>query len=257
MTDAASPAAGEPSAGQNPQAYWSLSLYPSAGEGGGCFVPALRSNSVGVRGAAADPARARAEAGRRARTQLRRYCAANGLNKLGTLTYAPPFCRDPYELREHVGGFFRALRAELGGGPLPYVWVPETHKDGERFHVHFAVGQYVRQSLIRSVWGRGHVFIKLIGDLPVGSGVREEARKAAGYLSKYVSKSLGETTRPSGLHRYEVAQGFRPQVVKITGRSSDDVVAQAVERMHGHPRLSWSSAEKEGWLGPPAIWVAW
>ena len=51
--------------------------------------------------------------------------------------------------------------------------------------MHFAVGRYVKQRLIAEVWGRGIAHIKLIGDLPIGSGALEEARVAAGYLAKY------------------------------------------------------------------------
>ena len=69
-------------------ALWALSLCSAAREGGGGFIPSRRRvASRGVRGQAADPERARVEAGRRARRQLRCYCAANRLNKLGTLTY--------------------------------------------------------------------------------------------------------------------------------------------------------------------------
>ena len=43
---------------------------------------------------------------------------------------------------------------------------------------------------------RGRVHIKLIGDLPVGSGALEEARMAARYLAKYVSKNVGDERVP-------------------------------------------------------------
>ena len=85
--------------------------------------------------------------------------------------------------------------------------------------MHFAVGRYVRQRLIRDVWARGIVHIKLIGDLPVGSGALEEARIAASYLAKYVSKNIASDERVSALHRYEVAQGFQPEQVRLAGRS--------------------------------------
>ena len=68
------------------------------------------------------------------------------------------------------------------------MWVPELHADGERFHVHFAVGQYIPRGLIERAWGHGFVHIKLLGDLPVGSGALDEARLAARYLSKYVGR---------------------------------------------------------------------
>ena len=44
---------------------------------------------------------------------------------------------------------------ELGGKPLPYLWVPEWHPGGHGLHVHFAVGRYVKHGLIRDVWGAG------------------------------------------------------------------------------------------------------
>jgi hypothetical protein len=150
---------------------WTFSLYPQAGEGGGCFVPCIPPEP---RGGPPDPERSLEEAGRRARSKLRRYCAANRLNRFGTLTYASS-CRDPWQLRADVGEFFRGLRRELGGKAIPYAWTSEWHPGGHGLHVHFTVGRYVRQRLIRDVWGRGIVHIKLIGDLPVGSGALEEA----------------------------------------------------------------------------------
>jgi len=241
---------------------WSFSLYPAAAEGGGCFVGSHQpERSTGTRGAAADPERAAAEAARRARATVRRYCAANGLNRLGTLTYGPPRCTDPAALRAHVAGFFRDLRDALGGDPLPYVWVPELHKDGVHFHVHFAVGRFVPAGLIRRTWGRGYVSIKLLGDLGVGAGALEEARRAAGYLSKYVAKSFDDdgdgVLRPKGLHRFDVGQGFTPRTMVIRGATRAEVIEHASGAMGGPPDRFWSSSEVEDWQGPPAVWVQW
>lgn len=211
-----------------------------------------------ARGSASNPERAAAEAGRRARGRLRRYCAANRLNRLGTLTYAGPGCHEPEQIREHLGEFFRVVRDRLGGTSLPYVWVPEWHKSGHGLHAHFAVGQYVPQKLIREVWGRGHVHIKLLGDLPVGSGTISEARAAAGYLSKYVAKTFSEpTARVLGLHRYDVAQGFQPEIHHLWGRSAGDVIAQGSAVLEGAPSFEWSSASAADWQGPPAVWAQW
>jgi hypothetical protein len=236
------------------QAYWTFNLYPEAGEGGGCFVPVLRRVPVG--GGVRDVERSQQEAARRARSRLRRYCAANRLNRFATLTYAGAGCFDPQQLRVDVGEFFRGLRRELGGKPLPYAWASEWHPGGHGLHVHFAVGRYVGQRLIRDVWGRGITHIKLIGDLPVGSGALEEARRAAGYLAKYVSKNIADERIPR-LHRYEVAQGFQPVKVPLSGESEPAVIAQASERMGGVPVRVWRSAEQEGWRGAPAYWCAW
>ena len=228
------------------RAGWRLTLCPDAGEAGGCFVPRRRPAARGA-GGVPNPERSRHEAARRARAQLRRYCAANGLNRLGTLTYAPPFCTDAGQVRQDVGIFFRALRDQLGGAPFPYAWVPEFHADGSRYHVHFAVGRYVRQRLIQSTWGHGYVHIKLLSDLPVGSGRLQESRAAAGYLSKYVSKAFADAAIP-GRHRYDVAQGFQPQRVQIWGRSADEVVGIASQSFGGlEPIRYWRSDDQDGW----------
>ena len=231
---------------------WQLSLYPQAAEAGGCLVT-MRSGESAGRGA--DPERAAAEAIRRARAKIRRYGVANRLNRLASLTYAGEGCFDPVQLRQDVGAFFKALRPALGGQALPYVWVPEWHPGGHGLHVHFIVGRYVRQSLIREAWGHGIVHIKLIGDLPVGSGTLAEARKAAGYLCKYIGKGLDDERLRAGLHRYEVAQGFQPERIHIYGSTDDDAIARASEYMARAPETIWRSSSVEGWRGPPACWV--
>jgi hypothetical protein len=220
-----------------------------------------RTVPVRVPGAvAADPDRARVEAARRARTKVRRYCAANRLNRLGTLTYASNGCHDPRQVRADVAVFFKALRSGLGGRPLAYVWVPEWHASGHGLHVHFGVGRFVKRSLIEAAWGRGFVHIKALTDLPVGSTSLTEARRAAVYLSKYVAKTFdpgaGEHLR--GLHRYEVGQGYQPPCTRVEGPSADAALARAVQVMGGRtPHLSWSSDQVEDWQGPPALWFQW
>ena len=208
---------------------------------------------------AADPVRARAEAGRHARSRLRRYCVANGLNRLGTLTYKHG-CHDVRQVRADVGVFFRALRSGLNGRPLPYAWVPEWHKS-HGLHLHFALGRYVRRGLIESAWHEvpdaDWVNIKLLGDLSVGSGRVGEARKAAGYLGKYVAKDFDVDNPVPGLHLYDLAQGFQPQVQRISGRSADAVVDAACRVMGSEPSWCWSSREVEDWKGAPAISVRW
>jgi len=233
--------------------YWSLTLYPQAGEAGGCF---RRRGRASEGGGEPDVERAQEEAARRARTKVRRYCAANRLNRFATLTYAGAGCFDHRELRGDVAVFFRDLRAELGGKPLPYLWVPEWHPGGHGLHVHFAVGRFVKRSLIERVWDRGRTHIKLIGDLPVGSGALEEARLAARYLAKYVAKNVADD-RVARLHRYEVAQGFRPEAIYLTGDSEAEVLGQACEIMGGQPSRSWNSSQVEGWKAPPSYWHAW
>jgi hypothetical protein len=232
-------------------------VYPQAREAGGTFVRASPAPRAYVPpGQARDPDRAKVEAGRRARRNVRRYCAAHRLNRLGTLTYAGDGCFDDAVAKADVGAFFRELRGELGGKPFPYLWVPEWHKN-HGLHLHFAVGKYIRQRLLARTWGHGIVHIKLIGDVPVGAGSLGEARKAAGYLSKYVAKAFDDDRRISGRHRYEVAQGFQPEKVTLWARTADAALAQASEMFGGHPIYRWSSSEVEDWAGAPAVSAQW
>ena len=233
---------------------WALSLYLEAGEGGGCLTGPRVTDWSGSR---PDPARSAAEGGRRARAKVRRYCAANKLNRLGTLTYAGEGCHDARELRSHVGAFFRGLREGIGEGAIPYVWVPQLHPGGHGWHVHFGVGRYVPRKLIEQAWGHGFVHIKVLGDLPVGSGVRAEARLTARYLAGYAGRELEDARRPAGLHRYEVAQGFQPDRIEVYGNSAEDTIERASRYMGAAPERVWLSADAEGWRGPPACWAQW
>jgi hypothetical protein len=240
--------------GERSEACWRFVLYPEASEGGGSFRSTARETSGGE-SPAADADRSAADAARRALGKVRRYCADNRLNRLGTLTYGPPFCTDPRQLRRDVAAFVRRLRSEAGG-VFPYLWVPELHADHERYHVHFAVGRYLPYMAIRRAWGHGFVDIRMLNDLPVGSGTLGEARKAAGYLSKYIGKDLGRIDG-SGLHRYEVAQGFQPRAIPIVGITTDEVLAWAETFMGGPADRVWRSRDEDAWAGPPAVWASW
>jgi hypothetical protein len=205
-----------------------LSLYPEAGDGGGCLSVARRPLPSGGR---PNAERAAEEAARRARAKIRRYAAANRLNRLGTLTYRGEGCHDPLLLREHLAGFFRELRGELASGRLPYLWVPQWHPGGHGLHAHFAVGRFVPRRLIERAWGQGFVHIKLLDGLPVGSGSLAEARLAARYLARYVGRDLEEARRLAGLHRYEVAQLFGRHSFPRSALEGNDVSQPPRERI--------------------------
>ena len=234
---------------------WALSLYPDAGEGGGCLsVPRRQVLPTGL---PPNVARAAEEAGRRARRSIRQYAAANRLNRLGTLTYRDEGCHDPLQLRADLAGFFRELRAGLGAGRFPYVWVPQWHPGGHGLHAHFAVGRFVPRTLIERSCGHGFVHIKLLDGLPVGTGALGEARLAARYLARYVGREVEDERRLTGLHRYEVAQGFQPAKVECYGVSAEDVIGRASGYMGSLPERVWISSSREGWRGPPACWAQW
>jgi hypothetical protein len=230
---------------------WVFRLCPEAGEGGGSFRSAVASRSPGP---FIEPAAdSQADAVRRARGKVRRYCAANQLNRLGTLTYAGAGNRDPVQLRDDIGRFFRRLRSD--GQAFPYLWVPEWHPGGHGLHVHFAVGRFIPVGAIKRSWGHGFVHITLLGDLPVGSGTLGEARLAARYLAKYLGKDVGATA--AGLHRYEVAEGFQPQTRTISTDSAGEALGWASVAMAGPPNHVWWWTDEPEWAGPPAVWASW
>ena len=233
---------------------WSFSLYPKAGEGGGCL--SVRRPFVVGSDRPPNVARAREEATRRARRNIRLYGVANRLNRLATLTYRGQGCHDPLRLRADLAGFFRALREGLEG-KFAYVWVPQWHPGGHGLHGHFAVGRFVPRGLIEQCWGHGFVHIKLLDGLPVGSGELGEARLAARYLAGYASRDLDDERQPPGLHRYEVAQGFQPEKILVYGVSAEDVIERASGLMGARPGQVWFSWTVEGWHGPPACWAQW
>jgi len=239
-------------------AYWSLTLYPTAGEAGGSVQYSGRRLRRPGEPSEFEPDREHSanEAVRRARGKMRRYGTANGLNRLGTLTYRGEGCHDPVEFRRDIGVFFRDLREGLGGERFPYMWVPEWHPGGHGLHAHFVVGRFVRRSLIEQAWGRGFVHIKLLTDLPVGSGRFEESRRAARYVAKYVGKEL-DAERLAGLHRYDVGRGFAPQQVRLEELRWEWALERASEVMGGSPGYVWHSDSEEDWAGPPAVWASW
>jgi hypothetical protein len=234
---------------------WRFGLCEAAGEGGGSFHHVAQPKGRTPGGDPGDQERVGSEAGRRARSKIRRYCAANRLNRLVTLTYRGEGCHDRLGFRSDIGAFFRKLKRELGE-PFPYVWVPEWHPGGHGLHAHAAVGQYVRRGLIDECWAKGFIHIKLLGDLPVGSGGLEESRVAARYLAKYAGKEFDEAKGP-GLHRYDVARGYSPGVRMILGETVEEVIDEASGVMGYRPQIEWRSNPQEGWLGPPAVWASW
>jgi hypothetical protein len=237
------------------RAEWVLTLYPTAGEAAGTFQALSRPRRCPTPGPALDPERAATEAARRARTMVRRYVAANRLDRLGTLTYRGEGCHDERALRRNVRHFFKRLRVDLDIGAFAYLWVPEWHKTAHGLHAHFAIGMYVPQKRIEDAWGRGFVHIKRLGRGARG-GSLEAARRSAGYLSKYVAKAF-DTAREHRLHRYDRAQGFSPAHERIAGSSRSDVIEQASDRMGGPPSRVWDSRDERTWAGPLAVWAGW
>ncbi len=241
---------------------WNLTLYPDAREGAGSFRATVDTwaGRRGEPGECRDPERSLQVAASRARTTVRRFCAANRTNRFWTVTYEGAGCHDPLVLRSDLAEFFRGMRTALGGKPFPYLWVPEWHKTDHGLHAHFVCAQYIRRSIVETVWkqvpGHGFVYAKLIGDLPVGSSAVDEARVAARYIAKYMNKDF-DVKRAMGLHRYDLAQGFQPRRVIVPGPSLEEAYRRACELMGGPPATYWKSEDSPEWTGPQAVAMSW
>ena len=74
--------------------------------------------------------------------------------------------------------------------------------------------------------------IKLLSDVPQGAGSLGEARRAAGYLSRYVSKSF-EDQATARRHRYDVAQGVSPAARRGVGAVGSGCLEQAAALFGG------------------------
>ena len=113
---------------------WSLNFFQEAGEASGSFHSSHPRAPILSRGTGTEKARSQEEASRRARGQIRRYCAHNRLNRLGTLTFKGEGWHDPLLMRTDLSVFFVELRKSQGSD-LPYLWVPEWHTTNHGLHL--------------------------------------------------------------------------------------------------------------------------
>jgi hypothetical protein len=162
-----------------------------------------------------------------------------------TLTYA---CArtSRAEVARDVGRFLTALQERYG--KLRIVWVTERGRKGGRLHVHFAVDRRLAHSIVKAVWGRGHVWVGDPGKLPGNPG----ARQLAGYLAKYVAKELGAPERRPGEHRYGVTQGWPVPDWRRRFHSEEDARAW-LARVYGQADREAPFASEE----TPAVWGHW
>jgi hypothetical protein len=230
--------------------WWEGNYYPAAGE-----VVAWREHR-GRRDGPTPPPQAKAgppavaegnaqRAIRRARTRIRRYAAANLLNRLVVLTW-----RDQGDelavARQHVRAFIRyGLRVKLRyTGAYVIGW--ERHKSGA-WHANVLVSRYIDHAELERAWGRGFVWISRFA----GAGGRDGARKAARYVAKYVAKDL-DGIAERGSHRYEIAQGFAVRVVRVYGTSPTSLLGTI-----GRPVVyRFDAIAPEVGRGPPMMWAA-
>lgn len=205
---------------------------------------------------AADRAKCDERAARRSKASVRRYCLSNGISRHLTVTYGEARSSRVEVLRD-VAAFRRRLFA-WAGRRFPMVAVPEQGKKNGRWHAEIGLGIYVPKRVLEELWGHGFVWVHRYSDRHKTQDEMENARKIAGYLSKYVGKAFLETEREPGEHRYEVAQGFQPEseVYDVEDLAVGRLVAVAV--FGGElPRFVWSSADCKNFEGLPVRCGFW
>jgi len=234
-------------------------VFPEAGEATMTFIGSAKPSSAAAplsdEPSERDPSANRRRAESRARVSVRRYCAANGIDRLASLTFAPPFCTDPDELRRHLARFVRRLRYERGK-KFPYVWVPELHKDGVKLHAHFGLNSFIAKDRLAELWGHGWTDIRLVRSRESRSPA-DHSRVTARYLSKYVGKAFDESDT-FGCHRYEVAQGCQPRCDRRVFPSEQEARDWAVSLMgDALPTRVWNSTAQPDWEGPDVEVAFW
>lgn len=197
-------------------------------------------------------ARAASEAARRARSKIGRYCVANRLQFMWTLTFAVAEW-DVDTARRAVNSLISKLTAWFGKA-FPYLYVFELHPgteenpDGHGLHVHMAVPMYIPHDVFTELWGLGHTWVSGPRRRGIAAGIA--ARSSARYLSKYIDKAI-EDGHDFGRHRYEVAQGFQPHRERVRRWNLADGIRYAIEQFGEQPSFVWMSDQDPTWLGPP------
>lgn len=189
----------------------------------------------------------------RAVKMLRLFAVRWNLTKLWTFTVAPSAKIDRYSkpaVKGAVNGFVQRWRALNGGRDFPYLYVFEQHEDGA-WHVHFAVSADLFTDFfqLRRVWGHGRINFE--NPKRRSGDPRDGARRLAGYLVKYIVKSMADN-HVKGEHRYERAENFAVDVVRRSFSSKQEAVEFLMWRVKGEKFVEvWSDYEVESWSGPP------
>lgn len=201
----------------------------------------------------------------RAAAKSRRYFVRNQLRYMWVLTFAESQL-DRRQVMSLVSEFARRLRADLGER-FPYWYSPELHPGGHGWHVNFFIPQRLRVERVIDLWGHGFVWVTDFASSPRGPkgeplGLcrtpREGWRRAAQYGCKYSQKDWSPDHVGRLNHRYELAQGFKPEVQKLMVQTRDQAETMVAElcAQAGPSRVTrWDSSEVPDWDRPPArIW---
>lgn len=187
---------------------------------------------------------------RRARRQMQDYMVANGLDKMWTLTCAEKVYSRSVMV-SMVQAFFKKWETYTGR-KFPWVWVLEKHKD-DSWHCHIAVNDslWTDKRHLQGLWGHGIVRFDPCKTKRQHGDDRSRMRRLSTYLGKYLTKDFSDDIE-LGRHRYEVAQGFQPEVTTVhfaTFKEACTFIAS-----NELPKAVWCSLDDPDYVGPPC-WV--
>lgn len=203
---------------------------------------------------------------RRARQKVRFACKAIGVDRLMTLTYRANVS-DLAESKKHFVAWARRVREHYSA--FRYVAVPELQERGA-IHWHVAVSGFYDVNLLRALWLRtlgvrvrrselrcpprlgpeapGNIDITA----PRSRGQRRRVwavDRLAGYISKYVGKTIGEIAG-AGVRSFMVPQGiertYRTVRYFIRGEGRRDLAVSFFELLNGAGAVRpfvWQSAD--------------
>lgn len=197
----------------------------------GGWVPSVPTDRELLDRAAANKQRS----SRRAKTKVRRLCKSKGLTVLLTLTYRENVL-DRSRMARDFDVFMKRVRRVAPG--LEYVCVFERQKRGA-WHAHVAVprilshyvsgGVLVRSyDLLRSMW-RGVVGVDG-GNVDVSRNKRvaRSSAKLAAYVSKYITKDIGDGCEGGNSYRASGRALPKPTIVRCLHGRLRDVVDDLV-----------------------------
>ena len=200
-----------------------------------------------------------ARSNRRRVRRVRQYCVKNTLTLMWTLTYAEAQW-DRKKIKADVNQLMIAWRGLNGGREFPYVYVLELHPKGHGYHVHLAVpeGMWTSHAKLKRLWGKGRIQFDEQKKRRSGED-RNNARRLAGYLSKYLVKAFDSDGLEveKGDHFYEVAQGFGVEVLRRSFPTFAEAESFLLSMIEGEQFAQvWTSLDCEWWpRESPPVWV--
>jgi hypothetical protein len=204
----------------------------------------------------------------RASSMSRRYFVANGLRYMWVLTFRDSQL-DRRWVMKSVSELARRIRSVRGRATFPYWYSPELHPNGHGWHVNLFLPFRFDHSEMEELWGYGFVWVTDFAiarrgphgePLGLSRTPQEALRRAARYGCKYSQKDWSPEHVGPRNHRYEIAQGFRPEVVTKWVQDpfeAEELVAEYVPEDHWHDLYRWNSNDDPEWTRVPVRTWRW